>query len=127
MINPLEYLSVSSVVETNRFYHEKVCLTCGSHLAPTPVLCRIAYESRTDRRLLGSTGLGFETPTRASTGYVLARDAWGQGYATEALGAIIESASNLGIGRKDRCSFGMIGADFRDFGGCFFYPISPVV
>ena len=27
----------------------------------------------------------FETPYRAATGYVLAKDAWGQGYATEAL------------------------------------------
>jgi len=54
-------------------------------------------ESRNDHRLLGSTGLGFETPTLASTGYVLARDAWGYGYATEALAAIVESARELGI------------------------------
>ena len=29
-------------------------------------------ESRSDGRLLGSTGLSFETPERAVTGYVLA-------------------------------------------------------
>src|SRR5262245_24228265 len=34
--------------------------------------------SRTDGRLLGSTGLGFETANAAITGYVLARDAWGK-------------------------------------------------
>jgi ribosomal-protein-alanine N-acetyltransferase len=42
-------------------------------------------ERQGDRELLGGTGLAFETPTAAATGYVLARDAWGHGYATEAL------------------------------------------
>src|SRR5262249_54999274 len=56
-------------------------------------------ESRDDRKLLGSTGLAFETPTVAITGYVLARDAWGRGYATEALTAIVTSASVLGVRR----------------------------
>src|SRR5437588_1939757 len=39
-------------------------------------------ESRHDGALLGSTGLGFDTPDRAATGYVFARDGWGRGYAT---------------------------------------------
>jgi ribosomal-protein-alanine N-acetyltransferase len=56
-------------------------------------------SSRVDGRLLGSTGLAFETPDRASTGYVLARDAWGVGYATEALGAIAALAPSLGVVR----------------------------
>jgi len=56
-------------------------------------------ESRTDGVLLGSTGLGFETPQQAATGYVFARDAWGQGYATEALGAMRELARSLGVQR----------------------------
>lgn len=54
-------------------------------------------ESRKDHQLLGSTGLGFESPTVASTGYVLARDAWGCGYATEALNAIVTLARDLGV------------------------------
>ena len=45
----------------------------------------------------GSTGFGFETPHRASTGYVLAKDAWGRGYATEALGAVVSVARSIGI------------------------------
>jgi [ribosomal protein S5]-alanine N-acetyltransferase len=53
-------------------------------------------ESRANQQLLGSTGLAFETSTVASTGYVLARDAWGNGYATEALGAIVLLAQDLG-------------------------------
>jgi RimJ/RimL family protein N-acetyltransferase len=43
--------------------------------------------------------LAFETPVRASTGYVLARDAWGLGYATEALRAMAELAARLGVRR----------------------------
>lgn len=55
--------------------------------------------SRSDGRLLGSTGLGFEEPDRASTGYVLAKDAWGQGYATEALHAMVDLAWRVGVVR----------------------------
>ena len=54
-------------------------------------------ESRTDHRLLGSTGLGFESPSVAGTGYVLARDSWGYGYATEALFTIVNIARALEI------------------------------
>ena len=50
-----------------------------------------------DGALLGSTGLGFETPFRAMTGYLLAREAWGHGFATEALRAVSELAPRLGI------------------------------
>jgi RimJ/RimL family protein N-acetyltransferase len=56
-------------------------------------------ESRSDGSLLGGTGLGFETPFRASTGYILARDAWGRGYATEALQAMVALAPSLRIRR----------------------------
>jgi ribosomal-protein-alanine N-acetyltransferase len=55
--------------------------------------------SRADRRMLGSTGYAFEARDRAITGYILARDAWGHGYATEALQAMIELAPRLGIRR----------------------------
>jgi [ribosomal protein S5]-alanine N-acetyltransferase len=56
-------------------------------------------ERQEDRKLLGGTGLAFETPTVAATGYVLARDAWGHGYATEALAAVVVVARNLGVQR----------------------------
>jgi [ribosomal protein S5]-alanine N-acetyltransferase len=55
--------------------------------------------SRADGLLLGSTGLGFQTSQEAVTGYVLAEDAWGRGYATEALAAVIEVASSTGVVR----------------------------
>jgi ribosomal-protein-alanine N-acetyltransferase len=50
-------------------------------------------------RVIGSTGISFETKFRASTGYVLSRDSWGFGYATEALTAIVKGASAYSIHR----------------------------
>jgi [ribosomal protein S5]-alanine N-acetyltransferase len=49
-------------------------------------------ERREDGLLLGGTGLHIEAPHRYGTGYLLARDAWGQGYASEALTAMLELA-----------------------------------
>jgi ribosomal-protein-alanine N-acetyltransferase len=54
-------------------------------------------RSRADGRLLGGTGLEFEAREQAVTGYVLAVDAWGQGYATEALRAVMEVARGVGV------------------------------
>ena len=56
-------------------------------------------RARSDGRLLGSTGLGFERPDEVMTGYVLAKDAWGQGYATEALEAMVDVARRINLGR----------------------------
>jgi RimJ/RimL family protein N-acetyltransferase len=55
-------------------------------------------ESHQDNKLLGSTGLGFDSPTVAATGYVLARDSWGMGLATEALTAMVAIAQTLNAG-----------------------------
>jgi len=55
--------------------------------------------ARDDGRLLGSSGLLFETSYRAGTGYVFAKDAWGRGYATEALQAMIDVARTTGVRR----------------------------
>jgi ribosomal-protein-alanine N-acetyltransferase len=54
-------------------------------------------RSRDDGRLLGGTGLGFEAGDQAVTGYVLAQGAWGRGYATEALTAMIDVARRAGV------------------------------
>ncbi len=56
-------------------------------------------RERAGGRLLGSTGLAFERPGTASTGYVLAKDAWGRGYATEALHAMVDLARRLEVAR----------------------------
>jgi ribosomal-protein-alanine N-acetyltransferase len=50
-----------------------------------------------DGRLLGGTGLLFKSPRRAVTGYVFAQDAWGQGFATESLQAMVDLARKSGI------------------------------
>ena len=54
-------------------------------------------ERRGSGALLGSSGLMFETRRRAATGYVLARDAWGKGYATEALRGVVGVARSVGV------------------------------
>jgi [ribosomal protein S5]-alanine N-acetyltransferase len=51
--------------------------------------------------LVGSTGLFYKTPTRAITGYVFAKDAWGLGYATEALQAVVVLAQQTGVQRLE--------------------------
>ena len=58
---------------------------------------------RDDNRLLGGTGLTFQTPTIAITGYVFARDAWGCGYATESLLAMVELARATGVKQVKSC------------------------
>lgn len=55
--------------------------------------------SRPAGTLLGSTGLSLDSDDVAQTGYVLARDAWGRGYATESLRAMIDLARSLALRR----------------------------
>ena len=55
--------------------------------------------SRANGLLLGSSGLAFETADVASTGYLLARDSWGLGYATETLYAMSDLARSLDVVR----------------------------
>jgi RimJ/RimL family protein N-acetyltransferase len=49
--------------------------------------------------LIGGTGMVYEGPDVAAVGYVLARDAWGRGYASEALSAMIGIATELSLRR----------------------------
>jgi ribosomal-protein-alanine N-acetyltransferase len=49
-------------------------------------------ESRDGARLIGSVGLTMNEPHCATTGYALASDAWGHGFATEALCALMKNA-----------------------------------
>jgi len=70
-----------------------------AHEGMGPYLIRL----RTNGLLIGSTGLGLEgagddgLERRAVTGYVLAKDAWGLGYATEVLNAMIEVARDADV------------------------------
>ena len=58
----------------------------------------LLIESRAGT-LLGTSGLSFENSYRASTGYVLAQEAWGKGFATETLRAVAELADQLNVRR----------------------------
>ena len=59
-----------------------------------------AMDSRPEP-LLGSTCLAFQTPILAITGYAFAQDSWGQGFATEALRAMVELAGLTGVERLE--------------------------
>lgn len=59
----------------------------------------LIFERGDESRLLGGTGLSFQTPKLAVTGYVFARDAWGQGFATEALEAMVKLGRATGLTR----------------------------
>ena len=56
----------------------------------------LLIESKATGELLGSTGLAFDAPTSAMVGYVLAKDAWGHGFGSEALTAMTSLAAALG-------------------------------
>jgi ribosomal-protein-alanine N-acetyltransferase len=81
----------NSIDDTRRFLHFSDEEWGRWHAGPYLI------EHLEDARLLGSTGLHFETPTRAVTGYVLAKDSWGFGYATEALGAMVRLGKELKV------------------------------
>ena len=55
--------------------------------------------TRDDGLLLGSIGLNLEPGEQATTGYVLAKDAWAKGYGTEALTGMVEVAADIGVRR----------------------------
>lgn len=52
-----------------------------------------------DETIIGSTGLAFDSPRCATTGYVIARDQWGRGFATEAVRAMADLAAKLDCNR----------------------------
>jgi len=49
--------------------------------------------------LLGSAGILNDDAERAQIGYIIARDAWGRGYATEALAAMRDLSAQLRLSR----------------------------
>ncbi len=61
----------------------------------------LVFAHDDEGHLLGGTGLTFKTPTCAVTGYVFARDAWGKGFATESLHAMVELARQIGLQRLE--------------------------
>ena len=71
------------------------------HRWPAGPYLVLARENGHAEALVGSTGLIYKSATRAVTGYVFARNAWGQGYATEALLAMVDVAQQTGVERLE--------------------------
>jgi ribosomal-protein-alanine N-acetyltransferase len=69
--------------------------------AKWPVAGPYLVFARDDGHLLGGTGLSYKSPQSAVTGYVFAQDAWGQGFATESLQAMVDLTRQLGIQRLE--------------------------
>ncbi len=55
--------------------------------------------SKVDQQLCGSTGISIGDEREASVGYVLAKDSWGKGFATEALRVMRDLALEMKISR----------------------------
>lgn len=79
-------------------------------------------RTRSDGRLLGSTGLGFERPDEAMTGYVLAKEAWGKGYASEVLEAMVDVARGINMRRIYALCHPQHRASWRVLEKCGFSP-----
>ncbi|OLE62606.1 MAG: hypothetical protein AUG04_09165 [Deltaproteobacteria bacterium 13_1_20CM_2_69_21] len=60
-----------------------------------------AYLIQLDSAVIGSTGLHLAAPHRAVIGYILSRQLWGHGYATEACTAMVELGRSLRLERVE--------------------------
>lgn len=69
--------------------------------AQWPAGSYLVFERDPSGRLLGGTGLTFSSLEHAFTGYVFARDAWGFGFATESMKAMVALARSLGVRRLE--------------------------
>ena len=47
--------------------------------------------------VIGSSGFGFHAVDRAEIGYIFSRAAWGQGFATETVNALVSVAGSFGV------------------------------
>lgn len=57
------------------------------------------YVIEAENELIGCTGFERSNDKVASTGYVFAQECWGKGYASEALGALVDLARQTGVMR----------------------------
>ena len=85
-----------SLDDTHAFLH-----VCDALWAQWPQAGPLLVFARDGVTLFGGAGIVNDTGERAQIGYVLARDAWGRGYATEALLASVEMARAAGVRRLE--------------------------
>jgi [ribosomal protein S5]-alanine N-acetyltransferase len=72
----------------------------------------VAIIRRADGRLIGACDLTLEGDAEGDLGYILARQVWGQGFATEAAAALVrEGFTTLGLRRIfATCEIGNLGS-----------------
>lgn len=63
----------------------------------------LVIVERSSGKIIGTTGLTPKGEGVAETGYVLAADAWGEGFATETLRAVVEWAGEKSLRRLTAC------------------------
>ena len=85
-----------SVADTHTFLR-----FCDELWARWPKAGPLLVFSREGLTLLGAAGVVHDSETVAQIGYVFARDAWGRGYATEALVANVEAVRHTGLRRLE--------------------------
>lgn len=85
-----------SLDDTVAFIH-----LCDTLWARWPKAGPLLVFARDGVTLLGGAGIVNDDDVRAQTGYILARDAWGRGYATEALVASVAAARAAGVSRLE--------------------------
>jgi ribosomal-protein-alanine N-acetyltransferase len=78
-----------SRADTESFIARSDAQWTASPAGPYLITCRFTGA------MMGGTGLQFEADQPPSTGYVLAEICWGRGFATEALGTMVELATRL--------------------------------
>ena len=83
-----------SLDDTHAFLH-----VCDALWAQWPTAGPLLVFARDGVTLLGGAGVVPNSETAAQIGYVFARDAWGVGYATETLQAMVELSRRLGVRR----------------------------
>jgi ribosomal-protein-alanine N-acetyltransferase len=74
---------------------------CDELWARWPKAGPLLVFAREETTLLGGAGIVNDSETVAQIGYVFARDAWGRGYATEALRANVEAVRHTGLRRLE--------------------------
>jgi [ribosomal protein S5]-alanine N-acetyltransferase len=92
----MSWLTHRSVDETYAFVRY-----CDDLWERWPLAGPMLIFARDGVTLIGGAGIVNDTATMAQIGYVLARDAWGRGYATEALLASVEGARVAGLRRLE--------------------------
>ena len=91
--------------------------------APESRSLDLAVVERSTSRVCGGVGIHGRTPDKVEIGYVLARRAWGRGYATEAVRAVLPLAAAIGAREVFALVLPANGASVGVLRRCGFEPV----